>query len=81
MESTLTVTFNGSVLKPEKPLNLEVNKRYVMITILPKEPATGNAWNLLENLAGIVAAPKDWSVEHDYYLYGTINTSSKSKKH
>jgi hypothetical protein len=77
MESTLTVTFDGSVLKPEKPLNLELNKRYV-ITILAEESATGNVWDLLENLAGTIEAPTDWAVEHDHYLYGTPKHQSKT---
>ncbi|MGA7934977.1 MAG: hypothetical protein WCA35_15630 [Kovacikia sp.] len=31
----------------------------------------GNAWDVLESLAGAVEAPTDWSTEHDHYLYGT----------
>ncbi|NJN24442.1 MAG: hypothetical protein HC810_08725 [Acaryochloridaceae cyanobacterium RL_2_7] len=31
----------------------------------------GNAWDVLESLAGTVEAPADWSAEHDHYLYGT----------
>ncbi|PSF37780.1 hypothetical protein C7H19_08875 [Aphanothece hegewaldii CCALA 016] len=30
-----------------------------------------DAWDILENLAGTVDAPPDWSSEHDHYLYGT----------
>lgn len=32
---------------------------------------SGNAWDILESLAGTIEAPADWSVEHDHYLYGT----------
>ncbi|WP_008309584.1 DUF2281 domain-containing protein [Leptolyngbya sp. PCC 6406] len=31
----------------------------------------GNAWDVLESLAGTVEAPADWSAEHDHYLYST----------
>lgn len=29
------------------------------------------AWDVLDGLAGSVAAPPDWAEEHDHYLYGT----------
>lgn len=71
MNELLSVTFDGSVLTPDKPLKLERNKRY-LITIVPEEVAPVlNAWDLLENLTGTVETPEDWSAEHDHYLYGT----------
>ena len=71
MNELLSVTFDGSVLTPDKPLKLERNKRY-LITIVPEEVVpVQNAWDLLENLTGAVEAPEDWSAEHDHYLYGT----------
>lgn len=30
----------------------------------------GNAWDVLEALIGTIDAPKDWSSEHNHYLYG-----------
>ncbi len=30
-----------------------------------------DVWNVLENLAGTIEAPEDWSNEHNHYLYGT----------
>lgn len=30
----------------------------------------GNAWDVLEALAGTVEAPSDWSSQHNHYLYG-----------
>lgn len=33
---------------------------------------SGNAWDVLESLTGIVEAPADWSAEHDHYLYDTL---------
>jgi hypothetical protein len=31
----------------------------------------GNAWDVLESIAGTVEAPVDWSAQHEHYLYGT----------
>ena len=33
--------------------------------------AQPTVWDLLDTLAGSVAAPADWAQEHDHYLYGT----------
>lgn len=33
--------------------------------------AQPTAWDLLDSLAGSIAAPADWALEHDHYLYGT----------
>ena len=67
--ATITVVFDGEVLRPESPLDLEPNARYI-VTIQP-EPIFRDAWDVLEHYAGIVDAPADWSLEHDHYLYGT----------
>jgi hypothetical protein len=72
MKKTLTAVFDGQVLHPDSTLELKPNSRYV-ITIentLP-EATSGDAWDVLEGLAGTIEAPPDWSGEHDYYLYGT----------
>lgn len=37
---------------------------------------TGDAWDVLEQLAGSVEAPEDWSAEHNHYLYGTPKLDS-----
>lgn len=36
-----------------------------------QETEPKDAWDTLEELIGSVEGPKDWSVEHDHYLYGT----------
>ena len=36
----------------------------------------GDAWDVLESLAGTIEAPRDWSTEHDRYLYGTSCSQS-----
>jgi hypothetical protein len=35
-----------------------------------RRPDGGGAWDALSKYAGTVEGPKDWSEEHDYYLYG-----------
>lgn len=75
MSKILTVTFDGSVLRPDTPLELEPNKRYV-ITIVSEDNNSSqvvcaDAWDVLEDLAGTVDAPDDWASQHDHYLYGT----------
>jgi hypothetical protein len=68
MSQQLTVIFDGEVLRPEMPLNLLPNARYV-ITI--EQDNQANVWDLLETMSGTVDAPTDWASEHDHYLYGT----------
>jgi hypothetical protein len=74
MLEKLTVTYDGSVFYPEETLNLEPNTRYTIQIISQEggvEMAQGNAWDVLEEMAGTYEAPEDWSSEHDHYLYGT----------
>lgn len=68
MSQTVIAIYDGHVLRPEEPVDLEPNKRY-RLTIEPD--VSGDAWDALERLAGTIDAPPDWSVEHDHYLYGT----------
>ncbi|MFB0547166.1 MAG: hypothetical protein ACETWB_09665 [Anaerolineae bacterium] len=83
MPKTLTVFFDGQVLRPEEPVDLTPNARY-LITIQAIPPAVKgeSAWDVLESLAGTVEAPPDWAQEHDHYLYGTPKRhgGGKSKK-
>ena len=68
----ISVIFDGQVLRPETPLDLEPNARYV-VTIHPEavNGQGGSAWDVLERFAGAIEAPEDWASEHDHYLYGT----------
>ena len=68
MVKTVTAVFDGHVLRPDSPLDLEPNTRYV-ITV--QTASSEDAWDVLERLAGTVTAPPDWASEHDHYLYGT----------
>lgn len=72
MAQSIIVTYDGQVLKPEQPLDLELDKQY-RITITPTDmlDEAGDAWDVLDALAGTVDAPSDWAAEHDHYLYGT----------
>jgi hypothetical protein len=78
---TLTAVFDGRVLQPESPLDLEPNARYV-ITIQDAHPGEGigDAWDVLEALTGTIEAPSDWAREHNHYLYGTPKRKTGSDK-
>ncbi|WP_414562733.1 MULTISPECIES: hypothetical protein [unclassified Anabaena] len=55
MSETLIVTFDGQFLRPDLPLNLEPNKRYVIkIESAIESVPNGNAWDVLEALIGTV---------------------------
>ncbi len=72
MNKRVTVVFEGGVLRPDVPLDLAPNTRYVItIQELKETSSSGDAWDVLEAIAGTVDAPEDWSSEHDHYLYGT----------
>jgi hypothetical protein len=77
MSKTATVFFDGTVLRPEKPLEIEPNKRYVItVEDVPPTVRTEDAWSVLEQLAGTVEAPPDWAEEHDHYIHGTSKRGS-----
>lgn len=79
ISKTLTVVFDGDVLRPDSPLDLEPNTRYVITLQLVEQPvAKENAWDVLEAMTGTVEAPHDWSSEHDHYLYGTSKRQPES---
>jgi predicted DNA-binding antitoxin AbrB/MazE fold protein len=72
MSRTITVVYDGEVLRPERPLDLEMNARYIVTVterLLPEQ--RGNVWDVLDSLAGTVDCPSDWAGAHDHYLYGT----------
>ncbi len=76
MTRTLTAVFDGEALKPTERLDLERDHSYQITIELPAETAkSGDAWDVLEALAGTLDAPPDWASEHDHYLYGTPKRS------
>jgi len=68
---TLHAVFDGKVLKPEKAANLEPNVRYLVTIERKEETGKQSLWDVLSEFSGKVEGPKDWSEEHDHYLYGT----------
>jgi hypothetical protein len=76
---SVVVTFDGAVLRPETPLDLEEDQRYlVTLTPLSEVNTAEVAWDILDELAGTVDAPSDWSAEHNHYLYGSPKLASES---
>jgi hypothetical protein len=51
----------------------ETEQESIAIIILAEidKKTSLNAWDILEELAGTIEAPLDWSKEHNHYLYGT----------
>ncbi len=78
MGKTVTALYDGEVLRPDSSLDLEPNRRYIL-TIEGAVPLKekGDAWDVLEKLAGSIQAPPDWAEEHDHYLYGTAKRKCK----
>lgn len=80
MTRTLAAVYDGEVLRPEAPLDLLPNTRCRITLEVDGIGSTSSngadAWALLAQLAGSVAAPADWSEQHDHYLYGTPKRNS-----
>lgn len=71
MTKTLTAVFDGEVLRPEGPVDLEPNTRYrLTVEQETAESEPRSAWDVLESLTGTIEGPEDWAAEPDHYLYG-----------
>jgi hypothetical protein len=70
MTRILTAIFDGQVLRPEGLLDMKPNTRCKITVETPVDGVDGNAWDVLDQVAGSVQAPADWTAEHDHYLYG-----------
>ncbi len=68
---TVSVVYDGHVLRPEEPLDLEPNKRYRIVIQTAQVMDEEDAWDVLDRMTGSLEGPGDWSVELDHYLYGT----------
>ncbi len=70
MSHTLEAVFDGSVFRPDQPIELEPNTR-VRITIEPAEPSTQETESFLRVARSLnLEGPRNWSSRLDDYLYG-----------
>jgi hypothetical protein len=72
MARTISVIFDGEVLRPEEPLDLERNRRYEITIEEPAEDGSRKPGVLddILDLAIDFGIP-DFAEQHDHYLYGT----------
>jgi predicted DNA-binding antitoxin AbrB/MazE fold protein len=70
MSQTLDATFDGSVFRPDQPIELEPNTR-VRITIEPASAGQQESESFLQVALSLnLDGPADWSSRLDEYLYG-----------
>ncbi len=70
MSQTLEAIFDGEVLRPAEPIELEPNTR-VRITIEEQAAARPEAKSFLRTARSLnLQGPRDWSARIDDYLYG-----------
>jgi len=70
MSQTLEATFDGSVFRPDKPIEMEPNTR-VRITIEPAPSSEKESESFLQIAQSLnLQGPSDWSSRLDHYLYG-----------
>ncbi|MEA5620582.1 hypothetical protein VB711_22470 [Cronbergia sp. UHCC 0137] len=55
---------------------LEAALKLLIASQQQKAQASQSPWDILEELAGTIEAPDDWSAERDRYLYGTPKRNS-----
>jgi predicted DNA-binding antitoxin AbrB/MazE fold protein len=74
MSQTLDATFDGSVFRPDRPIELEPNTR-VRITIEPTPISEHEPESFLRVARSLnLDGPSDWSTRLDEYLYGGNGT-------
>lgn len=70
MTKTLEATYDGEVLRPDQPLELEPNTR-VHITIETQDNHLRNGMSFLDTARSLnLEGPPDWSDRFEEYLYG-----------
>ena len=76
MSRTVEAVFDGEVLRPDEPLELEPNTR-VRITIEEEKPAPNpKRRSFLRTARSLnLEGPPDWSERIEDYLYGSPNDS------
>ncbi|MGC1376021.1 MAG: antitoxin AF2212-like protein [Anaerolineales bacterium] len=66
----IEATYDGQVIRPDAPLNLEPNTR-VRITVTTVKPARGKAKSFLATARSLkLEGPTDMAENLDEYLYG-----------
>lgn len=74
MTRSVEVIYDGEVLRPQEPLDLEPNTRHLII--IESEPSTGAPVTVPRAIGRILARAKplgvpDLAEQHDHYLHGT----------
>ncbi len=78
MIKTLEATFDGQVLRPDNPLELQPNTR-VRITIEADIPQEKKARSFLRTARSLdLQGPADWSAHIEEYLYGRKDDAQAS---
>ncbi len=76
MEKTATIVFDGETLKPEGPIEMRPNTRYLIRYEELPSASPGSIWDFFQEIAGTVEGPSDWAAEHDHYIHGTPKRSN-----
>ncbi|MGH2584407.1 MAG: hypothetical protein ACRDJE_05780 [Dehalococcoidia bacterium] len=74
MQRSVLVIFDGEVLRPEEPLDLKRNGRYLVTIEEPDSESTeAEAPGMLDDLRDLITdfGVSDLAAQHDHYLYGT----------
>lgn len=77
MTITFTAIYDGEVLRPDEPIDLEPNTR-VQITIepIPTQPIRKRKYSFIKTALSLnLQGPPDWSARIDDYLYGQDSNS------
>jgi predicted DNA-binding antitoxin AbrB/MazE fold protein len=77
MVQIVDAVYDGSVLRPDDPIELAPNTR-VRITIEATEPTLEQPASFLRTARALnLEGPPDWSAEIDTYLYGDDSASKR----
>jgi predicted DNA-binding antitoxin AbrB/MazE fold protein len=77
MTKTLEATYDGEVLRPDEPLELEPNTR-VQITIETQQDRSSNGTSFLKTARSLnLEGPPDWSDRLEEYLYGPKSDANR----
>jgi predicted DNA-binding antitoxin AbrB/MazE fold protein len=74
MKRTITVVYDGEVLRPLEPVDLEPNTCYLLTVdeaLVADEPQIPQAVTRILERATDLGLPADLAAQHDHYLHGT----------